>query len=103
MRISLSRHGGSVKVRLDESLDIQDIQESKDHLLEALSCAGSAIEVDLSGISELDTAGVQLLLLVDRQARRNGLRCTWSNPSGAVTEVLELLHLDLCKSLVIAN
>ena len=103
MHISLSRHGGSVKVRLDEALDVQCGQDAKDHLLEALSCAGSSIDFDLSGVSELDTAGVQLLLLVDRQARRNGLRCTWSNPSGAVSEVLELLHLDLCKSLVIAN
>ena len=45
--------------------------------------------LDLSEVTEIDTTGVQLLLL----ARRRGTQ--WLQASAAVCAVLELLHLPL--------
>ncbi len=45
--------------------------------------------LDLSEVTEIDTSGVQLLLL----ARRRGTQ--WQQASDAVRDVLELLHLPL--------
>jgi anti-anti-sigma regulatory factor len=49
--------------------------------------------LDLSGVEELDTAGVQLLLWLKQEARRGGYACTLVNHSPAVVEVLDLLKL----------
>ncbi|MCE5233865.1 MAG: STAS domain-containing protein [Mizugakiibacter sp.] len=54
----------------------------------------ATIEVDLSAVTELDTAGLQLLLLAKRsaQARQGDLRIVAHSP--AVGEVFALLQLD---------
>ena len=62
-------------------------------LLEALDRAG-LVEVDLSQVSELDTAGVQLLLFGRRLAEARGKELRLLAPSAAVIEVFDLLHLD---------
>ena len=61
-------------------------------LLEALERA-SVVEVDLSQVSELDTAGVQLLLFGRRAAEAQGKEVRLRAPSPAVLEVFELLNL----------
>jgi anti-anti-sigma regulatory factor len=50
-------------------------------------------EIDLSGVSEIDTAGVQLLMLAKQSAlaRNSELRLTGHSP--AVLEVFELLNV----------
>ena len=53
--------------------------------------------LDLSAVTELDTAGVQLLLLAQRAARAAGGDFRLTAPSAAVREVLQLLGLNqLC-------
>lgn len=49
--------------------------------------------IDLSAVTELDTAGVQLLLLAQREARAHGSELSLTAPSEAVREVLTLLGL----------
>lgn len=50
-------------------------------------------EIDLSGVTELDTAGVQLLLLAQATALSAHRELRLVAPSPAVTEVFELLNL----------
>lgn len=103
MRISLSKHGSGLKARLSESLEIQSASEAKGPLLEALECSPE-VEYDLSGLSELDSSGVQLLLLLKREASAQGRRCHLTHANDTVSEVLGLLGLsELCDPLVIAN
>ncbi|HET6149388.1 MAG TPA: STAS domain-containing protein [Polyangia bacterium] len=66
--------------------------ELKQTLLAPLAQAGS-IYVDLSGVTEIDAAGVQLLMLVRQLAdtRQKELRLVACSP--AVLDVLELLNL----------
>src|SRR5690606_5836325 len=49
--------------------------------------------LDLSGVSEIDTAGVQLLLLMQREAGLRGCDLRLVNHSEPVREVLQLLNL----------
>ncbi|GAA3213035.1 lipid asymmetry maintenance protein MlaB [Dactylosporangium siamense] len=56
---------------------------------------GTAADVDLSGVTELDTAGLQLLLVARREAAQRGITLTFHNPSRAVHDVFVMAHLDL--------
>jgi len=71
--------------------------------MEALECSDE-VEYDLSGLTELDTSGVQLLLLLKHEASVQGRRCHLTHANDTVSEVLGLLGLaELCDPLVIAN
>jgi anti-anti-sigma regulatory factor len=50
-------------------------------------------EVDLSGVTDLDTAGVQLLMLAKKTARAAGRDIKLVAHSPAVLEVFELLNV----------
>ena len=50
-------------------------------------------EIDLSGVTELDTAGVQLLMLAKKTALAQGHDLRLSGHSPAVLEVFELLNV----------
>lgn len=53
-------------------------------------------ELDLSGVTDIDTAGMQLLMLADREARTAGRSLRITSPSTAVRELLALFKLPLC-------
>jgi anti-sigma B factor antagonist len=80
-------------LRLDGELTIYRAAELKAELLEALEAAPDALEVDLSGVSEIDSAGVQLLMLAKRRAQAVQRTLRLVGHSAAVVEVFELLDL----------
>lgn len=77
---------------IEGDLTIRRVQEMKDVLLARLA-QSQALEVDLAGVTEIDTAGVQLLLMVRRaaQASRKELRLVAHSP--AVIALFELLRI----------
>ena len=79
-------------VRLDGDLTVYRAAEVKSVLLDALHRA-STVELDLSGVSEFDSAGVQLLMFAKRHARSTGRELRLSGHSKPVIEVFELLDL----------
>jgi anti-anti-sigma factor len=54
----------------------------------------AALSIDLSAVRELDTAGLQLLLLAAREAQGTGKSVTLVALSNAVAEVVELCNLE---------
>lgn len=74
-------------------LTISTATENKHRLLAALP-GSPGLRLDLSAVSELDTAGLQLLLLVRREAARMNLTVELADPSPAVAAVLALARLD---------
>ncbi|TCD23128.1 STAS domain-containing protein [Pseudomonas sp. IC_126] len=66
--------------------------ELKPRLL-TIATTDSDQEIDLAQVSEVDTAGVQLLLLAKREAARAGGRLSYVNHSDPVLEALALLNL----------
>ncbi len=79
-------------LRLDGELTIYRAAELKELLLAALE-GGATLELDLGGVTELDSAGVQVLMLARQAAHSAGGALRLLAHSPAVLEVLELLDL----------
>jgi anti-anti-sigma factor len=82
----------AIVLRIEGEMTIYRAEELKQTVLAAL-VPGALLEVDLAAVSELDTAGVQILMLAKRhaQAMQCDLRLVAHSP--AVLEVFELLNL----------
>jgi anti-sigma B factor antagonist len=78
---------------IEGDLTIRRVQEMKDVLLARLA-QSQVLEVDLAGVTEIDTAGAQLLLMARRaaQASRKELRLVAHSP--AVASLFELLRIQ---------
>ena len=74
-------------------LNIFNATEQRQRLLDALG-AGGDVEVDLSQVTEIDTAGMQLMVAAKRDAAARNKTLRFTNHSAAVLDVLELY--DLC-------
>lgn len=85
--------GQDCRARLEGEMSIYVAHELMPQLLDVLA-SHDTVELQLDGITELDTAGIQLLLLLEREATAAGKSVTFSRHSQAVRAVLELLHLD---------
>jgi len=78
---------------IEGEMSVYRASEIKLMLLEPLETS-ARLELDLSAVDDIDTAGLQLLLLARREARKRegGLRIVAN--SAAVGDMLALLHLD---------
>ena len=65
MNVQVEQTGNSARVKLAGELTIYTAAEVKAALAEVMIKSGQ-IEVDLSGVTEIDTAGLQLMLIVKR-------------------------------------
>jgi anti-sigma B factor antagonist len=83
-----------VRVAVDDELTIVTVAAHRETLLAALR-DGSAVRVELSGISDLDTAGLQVLLLARDEAARLHVPIVFADPSAVVADVLALTGLVL--------
>jgi anti-sigma B factor antagonist len=83
----------STPLRIEGELTIYRAAELKGTLLAAVA-EHETLDIDLSAVTEFDTAGVQLLLLAKRAAaaRRHTLRLV--GHSTPVIDVFELLDLS---------
>ena len=80
-------------LHIDGELSIYRAVELKQALLAPLT-NGATLDVDLSGVTEFDTAGLQLLMLAMRSAQAAGCEMQLLAPSDAVRDVLDLLDLN---------
>ena len=80
------------KVSIAGAMTIYDAVDHKKYLLDAFNNSDE-LEIDLSGVSELDTAGVQLLVLLKREAFKEGKQVRLVAHSAALLEVLEVYNL----------
>ncbi len=78
---------------LEGPLTIYTAAERKDLLLELLPLA-EEVEMDLGGVDEIDTAGLQLLVLIKQASLRHGSSLLLSNPSTAVLDALAMSGLQ---------
>ena len=82
----------SQALRLEGELTIYRAAELKQTLVAAVDGPDS-LEIDLSAVTELDTAGVQLLMMAERSARAGKKDLRLVARSAAVTEVFDLMNL----------
>jgi anti-anti-sigma factor len=84
---------GALHLILDGPMTIYNAGEVKAQLLDALRSA-AIIELDLSHVGEMDTAGFQLLVMAKRESQRleNTLRLVAHSPT--VREVIDFYNMD---------
>jgi anti-sigma B factor antagonist len=84
-------------LRLDGELTVVTAAEWHERLVSWLATSGDRdrdLDLDVSRVTDLDTAGLQLLLAVKREAWRAGVRLTLRDPGPVVLDVLAIAHLD---------
>jgi anti-anti-sigma regulatory factor len=94
MAISItSRANACTRLTLDGPMTVYEAVDVKRDLLHAL--AGSAeLEIDVTGLDEIDTAGLQLLLLLRRESLRTAKTLRRAGTSPALAEVLDRYGLS---------
>lgn len=77
-------------IRVTGEMTVYTAGEIKQPLVDAIAEGPANVQLDLSGVSEFDTAGVQLLLLVHRETLLSGRNFRLAAESAIVHEVLTL-------------
>jgi len=85
--------GAGRVLALEGELTVQTAADRRAVLAALLGGPGD-LDLDLSAVTELDTAGLQLLLLARREIGHAGARLTVSAASRAVTEVLAIAGMN---------
>ena len=84
---------GATRLRIDGDLTIYHAAEIKQHLIDGLR-AGPVLELDLSHVGEMDTAGFQLLVMAKRESLRLGQTLRIIAHSPAVRDVIDFYNMD---------
>ncbi|OMG52991.1 anti-sigma B factor antagonist [Azonexus hydrophilus] len=84
--------GTQNRLAITEDLTIYHAMEQKERLVAALEMA-DGLELDLSQVGEIDTAGLQLLILVKREAARRDKALSIVAHSPAVRQTLDFCNL----------
>jgi anti-anti-sigma factor len=77
---------------IKDELTIYNAADQKSKLLMFLT-AGDELEINLANVTEIDTAGLQLLILIKREAAQLAKNLRFTMHSKAVLDVLELANL----------
>lgn len=83
---------GAVRLTVAGDLTIYHAAEIRQRLIDAVRGNG-VLELDLSHVGAIDTAGVQLLALAKRESRTQDHQLHIVSHSPAVCEVIEFLNL----------
>lgn len=92
MAISIETNGGICQLRVDDEMTIYNAVEFRQALLANLPVCAE-MEINLSGVGEMDTAGLQMLLLAKREAAVYGKKLRLVAHSQATLEVLDLFNM----------
>lgn len=80
--------------RFDADLTIAHVAALKPALLQAVAAGDGPLVLDLGAVAELDTAGLQLLLLARREAAARGRVLQLRGVAPAVRDLLALSRVE---------
>lgn len=81
------------ELRVDGEMTIYRANEVAQSLFASLRAHAGDVDLDLSDVTEFDTAGLQLVLMARRMVEANGHRLDVVRPSECVAEVLALCNV----------
>ncbi len=93
MRLMISNRGGNALVRLGGIIEASDRSEALEKLGAALEM-GKQTTLDLSGLTEIDTAGLQILLALRQEAHNTGKVLLFSAIPEPVAKVVHILDIE---------
>jgi anti-anti-sigma factor len=83
------------ELRVNGEMTIYRATEVAQTLFASVHAHAGHVNLDLSEVTEFDTAGLQLVLMARRMVEANGYRLDVVLPSECVAEVLELCNVAL--------
>lgn len=92
MEIKHENIDGLSIARISGEMNIYHAHELKKWVTETLA-SPEPIQIDLSGATELDSSGLQLLILAKREAERSGKDLSIVNASAAAFAVIDLFSV----------
>lgn len=93
MALEIRQDKTTVWVDVQDEMTIYTAVQHWEQLLPLLVQAGM-LELDLSAVPEMDSAGIQLLLALQQESQRLNKRFRLCRPSAEVMELLQLLRLE---------
>jgi anti-anti-sigma factor len=90
--LDMEARDGTCRVRLGAEVTIYQAGELR-AALAGVVADHEDLEIDLGAVTEIDTAGVQLLLHLKREAAACGHACRYVQHSEAVIEVFDALNM----------
>ena len=93
--MDLDQKISDAELRVDGEMTIYRANEVAQTLFAAVRAHDGDVSLDLSEVSEFDTAGLQLVLMARRLAEAKGHRLDVVQPSECVVEVLKLCNVAL--------
>jgi anti-anti-sigma factor len=93
MKISKKKTKDHLLLKLEGELTIYHAAESQESIFQDNNEWPDTLALDLHGIEELDTAGVQLLLMIEKILRERGHRIYLAKSNEHVDQVLRVLDL----------
>jgi len=84
---------GGVIYRFEGDITVYTVKKLKRVLVDEIA-KNDRLELDLSGVKKFDSAGFQLLLLLNREAERNKKTFALSERSGEVSRILGLYGVE---------
>jgi anti-anti-sigma factor len=82
----------ATRLALSGAMNVYDAVETKARLLTGLA-ESPELELDLSAVEEIDSAGFQLLILAKREANRQGKALRLVSHSAAVRDILDFYNM----------
>lgn len=92
MQTEQTKDGDKTLLRIAGDMTIYHVNELKSILLDALADC-QHLEINLANVSDMDTAGFQLLVLAKRTALAENKKLNLTEHSSVVIEVLDTYHM----------
>lgn len=93
MEIRSEYDDGRCRIFLEGEMTIYAVHQIKEALMGAVE-HDREVDIDLAAITEIDSAGIQLLVLAKREAAAREKRLSLVEHSPAAVEAIELLNLS---------
>jgi anti-sigma B factor antagonist len=94
MEITITQTDGMMMLGILGDLRIATVADAKAQLVPVVA-AWEEIQVDLSGVGQCDTAGIQLLLMVCASARAKGKRLATSGHTNSLRLTLDRIGISV--------
>jgi anti-sigma B factor antagonist len=94
LRIEVVPASGCVTLRLTGEIDLYTAPSVREAALRAISHHDGALHVDLSGVTFMDSTGLEVLLATRRRAELSGGSLQLIDPTPSVLRVLEVTGVD---------
>jgi anti-anti-sigma factor len=92
MSIDVINESGRCRVRIEDELTIYTAGQATGAIRAALA-ANANVAIDVGGVTEIDTAGLQILLVARKEAMLKNRAVSFVGQNRVVSECLQLMNL----------